>query len=73
MRASSNSGNIAEHAGERAKEYVDMGVDAYKQASDKARVLTRQVDGYVRDNPWTIIGVAAGIGLLLGLLMRRKG
>jgi ElaB/YqjD/DUF883 family membrane-anchored ribosome-binding protein len=25
-------------------------------------------DGYVRDNPWNAVGVAAGIGFLLGVV-----
>jgi len=41
-------------------------------ASDQARKYGKQVDGYVRDNPWTVIGVAAGVGLLLGLMMSRR-
>jgi ElaB/YqjD/DUF883 family membrane-anchored ribosome-binding protein len=78
MRSNSNSGDVAvaENAGEKAKEYakqyVDMGVEAYKTASDQARVMSRKADAYVRENPWMIIGTAAGIGLLLGLLIRRK-
>ena len=27
---------------------------------------------YVRDNPWRSVGVAAGVGLLLGLLISRR-
>jgi ElaB/YqjD/DUF883 family membrane-anchored ribosome-binding protein len=27
---------------------------------------------YVRDNPWTAVGVAAGVGILLGILLRRN-
>ncbi len=28
-------------------------------------------DDYVRENPWAALGVAGGIGLVLGLLLRR--
>lgn len=34
----------------------------------KAAVAT---DVYVRENPWAALGVAGGIGLVLGLLLRR--
>ena len=39
------------------------------QENMKARgqeVLTA-TDGYVRDNPWNAVGIAAGIGFLLGI------
>ena len=29
-------------------------------------------DDYVHDNPWRAIGAAAGIGLLIGLLIGRR-
>jgi ElaB/YqjD/DUF883 family membrane-anchored ribosome-binding protein len=29
-------------------------------------------DVYVHDNPWAALGVAGGIGFLLGLLLRRS-
>ena len=37
----------------------------------KARA--RDVDGYVRDNPWAAVAVVGGIALLVGLIMGRKG
>jgi ElaB/YqjD/DUF883 family membrane-anchored ribosome-binding protein len=33
----------------------------------------REVDNYVRDNPWQAVAVAGGVALLLGLIMGRKG
>ena len=59
-------------AGERAKEYVDKGVDAMNDAAERSRAITRKVDGYVRENPWYMIGAAAGVGLLIGMLIRRR-
>jgi ElaB/YqjD/DUF883 family membrane-anchored ribosome-binding protein len=40
-------------------------VDGVKQAG-------RAADGYVRENPWPVIGASAGVGLLLGLLIGRR-
>jgi ElaB/YqjD/DUF883 family membrane-anchored ribosome-binding protein len=37
----------------------------------KARA--RDVDTYVRDNPWQAVAVAGGVALLLGLIMGRRG
>jgi ElaB/YqjD/DUF883 family membrane-anchored ribosome-binding protein len=43
-----------------------------KNAMAKARKLASDSDDYVHENPWTAIGVGAGVGLLLGLLIGRK-
>src|SRR5204862_6051747 len=32
----------------------------------------RDIDGYVRGNPWQAVAVAGGVALLLGLLMGRR-
>jgi ElaB/YqjD/DUF883 family membrane-anchored ribosome-binding protein len=32
----------------------------------------RDVDTYVRDNPWQAVAVAGGVALLLGLIMARR-
>jgi ElaB/YqjD/DUF883 family membrane-anchored ribosome-binding protein len=32
----------------------------------------KATDVYVHDNPWAALGVAGGIGLVLGLLLRRS-
>lgn len=41
---------------------------AEAQALDAAREVNRQV----REHPWTAVGVAAGIGLVAGILLARK-
>jgi len=41
-------------------------------AFEQGRVLARTTDTYVRENPWESVGVAAGIGLALGLLFGRR-
>ncbi len=39
---------------------------------ENARRAARQTDEYVHDHPWTAVGVGAGVGLLLGLLIGRR-
>lgn len=39
---------------------------------DKAREAARATDDYVHENPWRSIGIAAGAGLLIGLLIGRR-
>jgi len=43
-----------------------------EQAVERARELAGDADEYVRGNPWQAVGIAAGIGLLLGLLLTRR-
>ena len=46
--------------------------DAEAAIRDKAREAARATDDYVHENPWRSIGVAAGAGLLVGLLIGRR-
>ena len=46
--------------------------DAEKLLVKKSREAADVADDYVRENPWSAVGIAAGVGLILGLLMRRN-
>lgn len=37
-----------------------------------ARDAAKATDDFVHDRPWTAVGVAAGVGLLVGLLLGRR-
>ena len=37
-----------------------------------AKEAAEATDKYVHDNPWTAIGIGAGVGFLLGLLIGRR-
>ena len=39
---------------------------------DSGKEAAKAADIYVRENPWNAVGIAAGIGLVLGLLIRRS-
>jgi ElaB/YqjD/DUF883 family membrane-anchored ribosome-binding protein len=43
-----------------------------RDAGDSAREAASEIDEQVRGNPWAAVGIAAGVGLLLGLLLGRK-
>ena len=45
---------------------------AEAQLEDKARSTLECADGYVHESPWTIIGVAAGVAFLVGILAGRR-
>ena len=40
--------------------------------TEKAKVVAEGADEFVHRNPWEAIGVAAGLGLLIGLFIRRR-
>ncbi|HYH42500.1 MAG TPA: DUF883 family protein [Burkholderiales bacterium] len=46
--------------------------EAEALVTERAKQAARYTDEYVHENPWRAIGVAAGIGLLLGLLITRR-
>ncbi|GAA5784196.1 membrane protein [Chitiniphilus shinanonensis] len=47
-------------------------IEAERLVADKARVAAKATDAYVHENPWTSVGIAAGVGFLLGLLVSRR-
>ena len=47
-------------------------VQAQAVLTENAQAAANSANAVVRDKPWTAIGVAAGIGLLLGLLIGRR-
>ena len=38
----------------------------------QARAFAGEADEYVRGNPWQAVGIAAGVGLVLGLILSRR-
>lgn len=46
--------------------------DGAGQMRHQAKHVSRRTDGYVRDNPWQMVGVAAVLGVVLGVLMTRR-
>jgi ElaB/YqjD/DUF883 family membrane-anchored ribosome-binding protein len=39
----------------------------YETVKAKGQEAFTATDGYVRDNPWNSVGIAAGVGFLLGI------
>jgi ElaB/YqjD/DUF883 family membrane-anchored ribosome-binding protein len=46
--------------------------DAEKTLVAKSKECAEIADDYVRENPWSAVGIAAGVGLVLGLMIRGK-
>ena len=73
----------ATQAGEKfsvARQKIEQSlVEGKKSLADAEKVLLKKskeaadvADDYVRENPWGAVGIAAGIGLVLGLLIKRS-
>ncbi|MBP0591627.1 DUF883 domain-containing protein [Paraburkholderia sp. LEh10] len=60
---------------ERLRTHVDSVqtalADAQSSAQRRYRSATLQTERYVRENPWQSLGIAAGVGFLVGLLAAR--
>ncbi len=54
---------------ERAKSTCQ---DAQEQTITTAKAAAKKADTVIRDHPYESIGVAFGVGLLIGVLFRRK-
>ena len=61
---------------ERARLRLDKAKDSLQDLQhtsiDKAKAVGHKADDYVHDHPWQSVGIAAGIGLLLGILISRR-
>ena len=69
--------------GGRLEALIDKALTLLKQAKEKAsdvqvvvveksKQAARATDDYVHDHPWQAVGIAAGIGVVIGLLLNRK-
>jgi ElaB/YqjD/DUF883 family membrane-anchored ribosome-binding protein len=47
-------------------------LDAQEALLVKTRAAAKATDVYVHENPWNAVGVAAGLGLVLGFLIGRR-
>jgi len=74
--AASLTGVKADELRERGMRMLDAALGKGGQYKDQAMVkgkeLAHTADVYVKDNPWRTVAVAAGAGLLLGVLLGRK-
>ena len=77
LKATANQGGekLAEVRA-RAEESLKVAKARLLEAQDaliaKTREAARATDEYVHEKPWHAVGVAAGIGLLIGFLLGRR-
>ena len=47
-------------------------IAAEEAVAAKTKQTAKATDAFVHENPWKAVGIGAGIGLLVGLLMSRR-
>jgi len=63
---------IRARAQESLKRAKSRLLEAEGEALEQVREAAANADEYVHANPWQAVGAAAGVGLLLGLLLSRR-
>lgn len=56
----------------RLRDAKERLADAEAALVDKTRAAARATDDFVHDEPWKAVGVAAALGLALGVLIGRR-
>ena len=46
--------------------------DAGHVVAEQTREAAKAADDYLRENPWTAVGIAAAVGIVIGVLINRK-
>jgi ElaB/YqjD/DUF883 family membrane-anchored ribosome-binding protein len=77
LRATANqAGEKIAVARERIQDSIHQAkvklAEAEAMVTERAKLAARYTDEYVHENPWRAIGIAAGIGVLLGLIISRR-
>jgi len=62
----------ADQAGPRVQEVRERAEQSLRNARERLEGTGRELDAQVREHPWAAVGIAAGIGLLVGILLARK-
>ncbi|MFN7087872.1 MAG: YqjD family protein [Burkholderiales bacterium] len=72
----SQAGEKAAAAREKIQESLRLAkiklAEAEEIVIDKTKQAARATDEYVHEHPWRAVGIAAGIGLIVGLLIGRR-
>jgi ElaB/YqjD/DUF883 family membrane-anchored ribosome-binding protein len=53
----------------QAKDYLQ---DIEDSVVDKSKVAAKVTDDYVHENAWQTVGIAIGLGILIGMLLRSR-
>lgn len=70
---------VAEDQSQELRESIEKNLDRareilqerHQQWSEQSSELKERAEAYIQEKPWQSIGIAAGVGLLMGLILRR--
>jgi ElaB/YqjD/DUF883 family membrane-anchored ribosome-binding protein len=62
----------ADQAGPKVQEVRARAEESLRNAREHLQGAGKHLDAQVREHPWAAVGVAAGVGLLIGILLSRK-
>lgn len=65
-------GEIRERLGLRLRDAKERLQDLEAAVVDKTKAAARATDDFVHEQPWKAVGVAAALGLALGVLIGRR-
>jgi ElaB/YqjD/DUF883 family membrane-anchored ribosome-binding protein len=51
---------------------IERGKEAWNNVQEKAIAGAKATDQVIRDNPYKALGVALGVGVIVGYLLRRR-
>ena len=70
--AGEKMGELRERLGVRLRDAKDRVIYLEHAMIDKTKAAARATDDFVHDQPWKAVGVAAALGLALGVLIGRR-
>jgi ElaB/YqjD/DUF883 family membrane-anchored ribosome-binding protein len=74
-RTREEAGDALENIADQIEEGISKGRFSLKEIQsammEKGRAAAQSTDQVVHENPWAAVGVAAGLGFIIGLLMPR--
>lgn len=65
-------GELRQKIEARLRDAKERLADAEAVVIDKAKVAATATDDFVHENPWKAVGIAAAIGLTIGVLIGRR-
>jgi ElaB/YqjD/DUF883 family membrane-anchored ribosome-binding protein len=75
-----HSASLAGEQAEELREQIRTGLNraratlhnAEDSLGERSKAAVQATEGYVQTHPWQTLGIAAGIGMLLGMLITRR-